>query len=88
MRLSYANGIPTPKDNAVKILESAYEMRYNFFDTAGSYIAINPDKSISYNGKIVKEAIKPFRDKVISCIKFDDFLKKIRVSIEKSLKRL
>jgi aryl-alcohol dehydrogenase-like predicted oxidoreductase len=99
MGLSHASGTPTPKDEAVKILRAAYEMGYNFFDTAECYTGVNPDGSISYNEEIVGEAIKPFRDKVILCTKFgvthkgdhlelDSTPKKIRQSIEGSLKKL
>lgn len=99
MGLSHASGTPTPKAEAVKILRAAYEMGYNFFDTAECYTGINPDGSISYNEEIVGEAIQPFRDKVILCTKFgvthkgdhlelDSSPEKIRASVEGSLKKL
>lgn len=99
MGLSHASGTPTPKDEAVKILRAAYEMGYNFFDTAECYTGINPDGSINYNEEVVGEAIKPFRDKVILCTKFgvthkgdhlefDSSPEKIRSSLEGSLKKL
>lgn len=99
MGLSHASGTPTPKDEAVKILRAAYEMGYNFFDTAECYTGINPDGSISYNEEIVGEAIKPFRDQVILCTKFgvthkgdhlefDSSPEKIRQSLDGSLKKL
>ncbi|MDD8049199.1 MAG: aldo/keto reductase [Thomasclavelia sp.] len=99
MGLSHASGTPTPKDQAIEILREAYKMGYNFFDTAECYTGVNPDGSINYNEEIVGEAIKPFRDKVILCSKFgvthkgdhlefDSSPKKIRESIEGSLKKL
>lgn len=99
MGLSHASGTPTPRDEAVQILREAYQMGYNFFDTAECYTGINPDGTINYNEEIVGEAIQPFRDKVILCTKFgvthkgdhlelDSSPKKIRESVEGSLKRL
>ena len=63
------------------------------------YTGVNSDGSINYNEELVGEAIKPFRDKVILCTKFgvthkgdhlefDSSPKKIRESIEGSLKKL
>ena len=99
MGLSHAYGEPTPKAESVAILRKAYEMGYNFFDTAECYIGTNPDGSISYNEEIVGEAVKPFREKVVVCTKFgvthqgtnlvmDSSPERIRKSIEGSLKRL
>lgn len=99
MGLSHASGIPTPKQEAIEILRQAYQMGYDFFDTAECYTGINPDGSINYNEEVVGEAIKPFRDKVILCTKFgvthkgdylelDSSAEKIRASIKGSLERL
>ena len=99
MGLSHASGTPTPPKEAINILQEAYKMGYNFFDTAECYTGINPDGSINYNEEIVGEAIKPFRDKVILCTKFgvkhqgdhlefDSSPSTIRKSIEESLKKL
>lgn len=99
MGLSHAYGTPTPKSEAVEILRKAYEIGYNFFDTAECYIGTNPDGSISYNEEIVGEAVKPFREKVVVCTKFgvthegtslvmDSSPERIRKSIEGSLKKL
>jgi len=99
MGLSHASGTPTAKEDAVRILRAAYEMGYNFFDTAECYTGINPDGSINYNEEVVGEAIKPFRDKVILCTKFgvthkgdhlefDSSPEKIKSSLEGSLKKL
>lgn len=99
MGLSHASGTPTAKEEAVKILRAAYEMGYNFFDTAECYTGINPDGSINYNEEIIGEAIHPFREDVVLCTKFgvthkgdhlefDSSPEKIRQSIEGSLKKL
>lgn len=99
MGLSHASGAPTEKSEAVRILQAAHDMGYDFFDTAECYTGVNPDGSISYNEELVGEAIRPFRDKVVLCTKFgvkhgDGGLilnskpETIRSSVEGSLKRL
>lgn len=99
MGFSHASGAPTPKEEAIQALREAYKIGYNFYDTAECYTGINSDGSINYNEELVGEAIKPFRDKVILCTKFgvthkgdhlefDSSPKKIRESIEGSLKKL
>lgn len=99
MGFSHASGAPTPKEEAIQALREAYKIDYNFYDTAECYTGVNSDGSINYNEELVGEAIKPFRDKVILCTKFgvthkgdhlefDSSPKKIRESIEGSLKKL
>ena len=99
MGLSHASGTPTPKEEAIKILQEAYNIGYTFFDTAECYTGINLDGSINYNEEIVGEAIKPFRDKVVLCTKFgvmhqgdhlafDSSPKAIRESLAGSLQKL
>lgn len=99
MGFSHASGAPTPKEEAIQALREAYKIGYNFYDTAECYTGVNSDGSINYNEELVGEAIKPFRDKVILCtkfgvthkgdhLKFDSSPKKIRESIEGSLKKL
>lgn len=99
MGFSHASGAPTPKEEAIQALREAYKIGYNFYDTAECYTGVNSDGSINYNEEFVGEAIKPFRDKVILCTKFgvthkgdhlefDSSPKKIRESIEGSLKKL
>lgn len=94
----YVNAIL--KDEAIKIIRKAYEIGYNFFDTAESYAGIDNNGLVSNNEKIVGQAIKPFKDKVIVALKFgishggdfnlilDSSPKKIYESVEGSLKRL
>lgn len=99
MGLSHASGAPTPKEEAVKILQEAHQIGYNFYDTAECYTGINPDGTINYNEEIVGEAIKDFRDEIVLCTKFgvthkgdhlelDSSPERIRKSIEGSLKKL
>ena len=99
MGFSHASGAPTPKEEAIQALREAYKIGYNFYDTAECYTGVNSDGSINYNEELVGEVIKPFRDKVILCTKFgvthkgdhlefDSSPKKIRESIEGSLKKL
>lgn len=99
MGLSHASGTPTPKEEAVKILQEAHQIGYNFYDTAECYTGINPDGTINYNEEIVGEAIKDFRDEIVLCTKFgvthkgdhlelDSSPERIRKSIEGSLNKL
>lgn len=99
MGLSHASGIPTPKEEAIKVLREAHKIGYDFYDTAECYTGVNPDGSINYNEEVVGEAIKDFRDEVVLCTKFgvthkgdhlefDSSPEKIRSSLEGSLKKL
>ena len=55
------------KDTAVKFIQKAVEAGYTFFDTAEIYGTAD-DPHI--NEKIVGEALKPYRDKVVIATKF------------------
>lgn len=100
MGFSHAYGLAMEKTEAVKNIRSAYDMGYNFFDTAECYIGENADGSTSYNEELVGEALRDVRDKVVIATKFgvshnvDRSLKLdscpavIRKSVECSLKRL
>ena len=100
MGFSHAYGLAMEKTEAVKNIRSAYDMGYNFFDTAEGYIGENADGSTSYNEELVGEALRDVRDKVVIATKFgvrhnvDRSLKLdscpavIRKSVEGSLKRL
>lgn len=100
MGFSHAYGLAMEKTEAVKNIRSAYDMGYNFFDTAECYIGENADGSTSYNEELVGEALRDVRDKVVIATKFgvrhniDRSLKLdscpavIRESVEGSLKRL
>lgn len=100
MGFSHASGDPTEKSVAVETLKKAYELGYDFFDTAEAYTGVNPDGSISYNEELVGEAIKGIRDKVVVATKMgvghnadrslrlDSSPETIRKSVEGSLKKL
>ena len=99
MGLSHAYGTAVEKSQAVDILRQAFDMGYNFFDTAECYTGLNADGTTSYNEEIVGEAIKPFRNKVFLATKCgvqhtghglltDSRPETIRRSVEGSLKRL
>ena len=45
MGFSHAYGAPTQRQEAVRMIRAAYEMGYNFFDTAECYIGTNEDGS-------------------------------------------
>lgn len=100
MGFSHASGDPVDNETAVKTLRQAYEMGYDFFDTAEAYTGIFPDGTVSYNEELVGAALKGVRDKVVIATKMgvhhnedlslrlDSRPETIRNSVETSLKRL
>ena len=100
MGFSHASGDPTPEELSVKTLREAFELGYDFFDTAEAYTGEYPDGSISYNEELVGKALKEVRDKAVICTKMgvghnpdrtlrlDSSPETIRRSLETSLKRL
>ena len=99
MGFSHAYGVAEDKQKAIETIQKAYDLGYNFFDTAECYTGVNEDGTISYNEEIVGEALKDVRDKVIIATKFGvihkgDYLEfdsspeTIRRSVEGSLKKL
>lgn len=100
MGFSHASGDPVPEAEAVRTLREAYELGYDFFDTAEAYTGVYPDGSISYNEELVGKALKDVRDKVVIATKMgvrhnpdrslvlDSSPETIRRSLEKSLERL
>ncbi len=100
MGFSHAYGEATEKSEAIKTIKSAFDMGYNFFDTAECYAGLNTDGTVSYNEELVGEALKSVRDKVIIATKFgvshnpdkslsvDSSPARIKKSVEGSLKRL
>ena len=99
MGFSHASGAPTDHDTAVKTIREAFDMGYDFFDTAECYTGIYPDGSVSYNEELVGEALRDIRDKVVIATKFgvthggdhlilDSSPERIRSSVEGSLKKL
>lgn len=96
MGFSHAYGEPTEKGAAVEMIKKAYDMGYNFFDTAECYTGINADGTTSYNEELVGEALHGVRDKVFIATKMsitftdngsvlDSSPDKIRQSVEGSL---
>ena len=99
MGITHASGTPMTIDEGAKVLQQAYDMGYNLFDTAECYTGIYPDGTIAYNEDVVGKAIQPFRDKIFletKCgvhhkgdhLELDSSPAEIRRAIEGSLKRL
>ena len=100
MGFSHAYGAAIEKSAAIKTIREAYELGYNFFDTAECYTGENIDGSTSNNEELVGEALKDVRDKVVIATKFgvahnldrsltlDSSPATIRKSVDGSLKRL
>lgn len=92
MGLSFGYGPATEKNTALKLIREAYDLGITFFDTAEAYGPFE-------NEKLLGEAVKPFRDKVVLATKFgfkdgipgkglDSRPERIREVAEASLKRL
>jgi len=100
MGFSHAYGKAVEKTEAVKNIRAAFDVGYNFFDTAESYTGENIDGTTSYNEELVGEALKDVRDKVVIATKFgvkhnpdkslnlDSTPATIKRSVDGSLKRL
>ena len=99
MGFSHAYGAPTEKNEAISMIRKAYEMGYDFFDTAECYIGTNTDGTTSYNEELVGVALRDVRNHVVIATKFgvahgsnglimDSRPETIRKSVEGSLKRL
>ena len=100
MGFSHASGDPVDNETAVKTLRQAYEMGYDFFDTAEAYTGFFPDGSVSYNEESVGKALHNVRDKVVIATKMgvyhnadlsltvDSRPETIQKSVEDSLKKL
>lgn len=92
MGLNYAYAETLNKNQAISLLQSAFEKGITFFDTAEFYGPFT-------NEELVGEALKPFRKEVVIATKFgiksrdgqqvqDSSPEAIRRSVEGSLKRL
>lgn len=100
MGFSHASGDPIDYETATKALKQAYEIGYDFFDTAEAYTGLFPDGSISYNEELVGRALQDVRHQVVIATKMgvghntdrslrlDSSPETIRRSLESSLKRL
>jgi aryl-alcohol dehydrogenase-like predicted oxidoreductase len=63
MGLSYGYGPATEKEEAIKLIRTAFESGVTFFDTAEAY-------GPYLNEEVVGEALEPMRDKVVIATKF------------------
>lgn len=94
MGLSHGYGATPVKDDAVKLIRTAYEMGCTFFDTAEGY-------AFGQNEELAGEAVRPIRDHIVLASKFGGPIvvgdrldpeeltpAEIRKRCEKSLKRL
>ncbi len=99
MGFSHAYGAPTEKSEAVKMIRKAFDMGYDFFDTAECYTGTNADGSTSFNEELVGEALRDVRNQVVIATKFgvqhtgtglltDSRPETIRKAVDGSLKRL
>lgn len=100
MGFSHASGDPVENQTAVRTLRQAYEMGFDFFDTAEAYTGMFPDGTISHNEELVGKALKDVRDKVVIATKMgvrhnadrslllDSRPQTIRKSLEGSMKKL
>lgn len=92
MGLTFGYGPATDENEAVKLIQNAYDLGVTFFDTAEAY-------SQGGNEKLLGKAVKSFRDKVVIATKFgfqdgdaskgvDSRPERIRTVVENSLKYL
>jgi aryl-alcohol dehydrogenase-like predicted oxidoreductase len=92
MGLSFGYGNTIGKDDAIKLIRSAFERGVTFFDTAEAYGPFT-------NEELLGEALEPFRDEVVIATKFgfndgktalgtDSRPENIRSMTEAALKRL
>lgn len=92
MGLSFGYGPATNKQEAVKLIQAAFDAGITFFDTAEVYGPFT-------NEELLGEALAPFRDKVVIATKFgfldgdstkstDSRPESIRKALEGSLKRV
>lgn len=99
MGFSHAYGAPTEKSEAVYMIRRAFDMGYDFFDTAECYLGTNADGSTSFNEELVGEALRDVRDRVVIATKFgvqhgatglsmDSRPETIRRSVDGSLRHL
>lgn len=100
MGFSHASGDPVPEQETVRTLRQAYDIGYDYFDTAEAYTGLYPDGTTSYNEELVGKALKGIRDKVVigtkmgvshnadRTLRLDSRPETIRKSLDQSLKRL
>ena len=100
MGFSHASGDPVNEATAVRTLREAFDIGYDFFDTAEAYTGEYPDGSISYNEELVGKALIGVRSNVVIATKMgvshnsdrslrlDSSPQTIRKSLEGSLRKL
>jgi aryl-alcohol dehydrogenase-like predicted oxidoreductase len=92
MGLSFGYGVAVDKQNAIKLIQTAFQLGVNFFDSAEAYGPFA-------NEELLGEAVAPFRDEVVIATKFgfeggvsgkglDSRPENIRAVADASLKRL
>ena len=70
MGFSHAYGVPTERSEATKMIRKAFDLGYDFFDTAECYTGTNTDGSTSFNEELVGEALHDIRNQVVIATKF------------------
>lgn len=70
MGFSHAYGAPMERSEATTMIRKAFDMGYDFFDTAECYTGTNADGSTSYNEELVGEALHDIRNQVVIATKF------------------
>ena len=99
MGFTHAYGKPMDEQEAAKLIRSAYDMGYTFFDTAQRYTGEDENGNTLYNETVVGMALKEIRDKVVIATKcgitmvdgvrtLDASPETIKSSLEESLDRL
>ena len=70
MGFSHAYGVPTERSEATTMIRKAFDMGYDFFDTAECYTGTNADGTTSFNEELVGEALHDVRSQVVIATKF------------------
>lgn len=91
MRFSHGYGAGPNREESIQLIRQAHNLGCTFFDTVKGYAAGD-------NERLVGEALKPIRDKIVLATKFhlavsgesshEATLQNIRTHVEASLKRL
>lgn len=82
MGMSHAYGAPADKKEMTELLAQAVDIGYTFFDTAEVYGT--PDNP-NHNEKIIGEALRPFRNKIVIATKFGIYFDMNSTEINKPL---
>ena len=82
MGMSHAYGAPADKKEMTELLAQAVDIGYTFFDTAEVYGT--PDNP-NHNEKLIGEALRPFRNKIVIATKFGIYFDMNSTEINKPL---